>query len=223
MLKALIFDFDGLMIDTEYTWYPIFKNYFKEFHDYDMAMVDFLLCIGGDDRKFLEIVHAEIGDDFNKDHFDEVKLPAFLKASKTLPMMPGVEELIRSAKEAGLKVAMATSSRHPHALDHLKRWGMDHYFDVMVTGDMVASLKPKPDLFNKALDLLALNPEEVFVFEDSLNGLNAANSAGLQTIIIPNEVTKHSQFGSEYKQLESLEAIDIETLRGYKNDNKENR
>ena len=216
MLKALIFDFDGLMIDTEYTWYPIFRDYFVEYHDYDMQMSDFLLCIGGGNEKFMEVLRKDLGDDFDEAHFAEYKNPAFKVASSNLPMMIGVENLIKSAKEAGFKIAMATSSRHPHAHNHLIRWNILSYFDVVVTGDMVDNLKPQPDLFLKALDKLDLEAHEVFVFEDSYNGLLAANSASIDAIIVPNEVTKHSNFETQFRLFNSLEEVNVELLKGFK-------
>ena len=216
MLKGLIFDFDGLMIDTEYTWYPIYKDYLMDQHNYELKMEDFLTAIGSNDDYLMSVLQKEIGDDFDLAHFNTVKSVEFDTISNTLPMMDGVHDLLLGAKEAGIKLAIATSSQHPHAYNHLKRWGIDDLFEVIITGSDVDEVKPAPDLFLKALSSLNLDAAHVFVIEDSYNGLLAANTANIDCIIVPNEVTKYSEFKTHTHKLNSLDEISIEDLKGYK-------
>ncbi len=219
MLKGLIFDFDGLLIDTEYAWYPIYKDYLYEKHSYTLLMEDFLICIGSGDNQLLDILQDEIGTAFDREHFHDFKYPKFIEATSQLPIKEGALDLLQEAKEQGLKIAIATSSRHPHAEKHLKRWGILDMFDVIITRDDVEFAKPEPDLFLKAVEVLDLHKDEVFIFEDSYNGLIAGNAAGIDTIIVPNEVTKHSTFETEFKKHDSLKELNLEILRGYKNEN----
>ena len=220
MLKGLIFDFDGLMIDTEYTWYPIYKDYFIKHHDYEIEMDDFLTCIGSDDTYFMNLLQDAIGHTFDLKHFDTYRKDIFLEQSRNLPMMRGVFELIQDAHAQGLKLAIATSSKHPHALNHLKRWGIDHLFNVIITADDVAAVKPAPDLFLKALNELKLNADQVYIFEDSYHGLIAANKAGIECIVVPNRVTIYSPFETQRLKLEHLGQTSIEALKDLKNENK---
>lgn len=216
MLKAIIFDFDGLMIDTEYTWYPIYNDYLIEHHDYHMRMDDFLTCIGSDNTHFMNIIKEEIGTDFDYEHFEKVKFDQFDSISNQLPMMAGVQELIEEAHSEGVMLALATSSQHPHALTHLKRWGIDYYFNVIITGSDVDNIKPEPDLFLKAIDELGIKAHEAVVLEDSYNGLLASNKANIDCVIVPNEVTKHSHFETHLLLIDSLEAINLSTLKELK-------
>lgn len=216
MLKGLIFDFDGLMIDTEYTWYPIYVKYLRTRHHYDLQMEDFLTAIGSNDDELMSVLHRDIGPSFNVDHFTDHKLKEFQKITQTLPMMPGVLDLIQSAHQNNIALALATSSKNPHAINHLKRWGIDHLFDVIVTGSDVDEIKPAPDLFLKALDALQLDANECFVLEDSYNGLLAANKAEIDCIVIPNKITQHSDFKTHYKKFDTLHSITIEDLKGFK-------
>ena len=219
MLKGLLFDFDGLLIDTEYTWYPIYRDYFMTYHNYKMVMDDFLTCIGADDTHFMTIIRDAIGDSFNQHHFDEYRWPLFLEQSAKLPMMSGALTLLQEAHQQGLKLAIATSSKHPHAQVHLKRWGIENLFDAIVTADDVQRIKPAPDLFLKAVDALGLQAKDVFIFEDSYNGLVAANKAGIDCIIVPNEVTKNSSFETERLRLDHLGQITIKRLKELKHEN----
>lgn len=212
MLKALIFDFDGLMIDTEYTYYPIYKNYFEKYHQHTMLMDEFLVCIGSEARVFIDLMHGILGDSFDEAHFVLEKQALFKEASSHLPMMEGVLDLIQKGREAGLKIAIATSSHNPHAENHLKRWGIYDRIDLIVSGDMVKRVKPSPDIFEKTLELLDIRADEAIVFEDSLNGLRAAVSAGIKTVVVPNRVTMHSKFENYALKLESLKGLELETL-----------
>lgn len=113
-------------------------------------------------------------------------------------------EYLRDAKDAGLGVALATSSDTSWATSHLKHLNLLSYFDYVVTKDMVDRVKPAPDLFLKALEKLELESHEAIVFEDSLNGLIAAQEINIPTVIVPNPVTASLPFENYHLKLNSM-------------------
>lgn len=120
-----------------------------------------------------------------------------------------VDDLFRELKERGLKLALATSSQRPKPLYHLERLGLLEYFDAIITAEDVTRIKPEPDLFLEALRVLDVKPSESLIVEDSRNGLLAGNSAGVNVLVIPNEVTKHSDLTPNYMERESLAEVDL--------------
>ncbi len=212
MIKAVIFDFDGLMVDTEFVWYPIYRDYFKEKYDYDMEVDDYLMCVGSDEVEFLDKIKTDIGDSFDLLGFQRDSYAEFKLKSDNLPLMDGVLTKILEARSLGLKLAVVASSFAPHAQDHLKRLGIESLFDHVISGDMVAQVKPAPDLYLLALKKLKMSPDEVLVLEDSNNGLLASNAAGIDTIIVLNRITRHLKFGEPYKLYSSMAQFNIEKL-----------
>ena len=212
MIKAVIFDFDGLMVDTEFVWYPIYRDYFKETYDYDMQVDDYLKCVGSDEVEFLDKVSNDIGEHFDLSDFQNESYAEFKLKSENLPLMDGVLSKILEARSLGLKLAVVTSSFAPHAQDHIKRLGIESLFDLVISGEMVDKVKPAPDLFLLALKKLKMSADEVLVLEDSNNGLLASNAAGIDTVIVLNRITRHLKFGKSFKLFSSMAQFSIEQL-----------
>lgn len=209
MLEGIIFDFDGVIIDTEYEWYPIIMDWFKEIHDYELLMEEYLMCIGSNSNKMLEIVSGKLGKTITTEDYHDAIFPTFKANTQKLPAMAGVEDLMKEAKAKGLKIAIATSSPHNHPVTHLERLGLLDYVDVIVGGDEVENIKPEPDLFIKAQQLLEINPENLVIFEDSLNGLKAGIKSGIDVIVVPNRITRHLEFEGYHDMINSLEDFDL--------------
>ncbi|ECL7818144.1 TPA: HAD family hydrolase [Listeria innocua] len=209
MLKAVVMDFDGIVIDTEVVWYEIFKDWFKTKQHYDLSIEEFLQCVGSNvDDLFRELNETQQMD-INRQAFEAETQATFIENSKSLPAKEGVESFIRGLKEHGLKLALATSSQRPKPLYHLERLGLLEYFDAIITAEDVTRIKPEPDLFLEALRALNVKPSEALIVEDSRNGLLAGNSAGVNVLVIPNEVTKHSDLTPNYMERESLADVDL--------------
>ena len=121
-----------------------------------------------------------------------------------LPPLPGVIDYIRDARSIGLKLAVASSSSRSWVTGHLDRLNLLEKFDVVKTREDVAYTKPHPDLFLAALDSLGLKSSEVFVLEDSPNGIKAANSAGIFCVVVPNPMTKNLPIEQADLRLDSL-------------------
>lgn len=193
MLKALIFDFDGLILDTETPEYLAWQNIYQE-HGFELPHDEWGKIIGG--YGLSDFDAAEHLALLSKGRLDSVALRTrhsteSLARIHTQSVLPGVLDLIHAAKAHGLKLAIASSSHHAWVDGHAKRLGIFHYFDKVICADDVGvgRTKPNPDLFLLALDQLQVKKEAAVVFEDSPNGVKAANRAGIFVVAVPNHVT----------------------------------
>ena len=212
MLKAVIMDFDGVIIDTETIWHQVTTAWFKKNHHYDLPMQEFLLCVGSVDEQLFRFLETTRGLVIDRDRFKADNLPAVREKSAHLPVKAGVIDFIDSVKAAGLGLALATSSGNHHAHSHLERLGLKHRFDVIVTKDDVQQVKPHPDLFLLAAQKLGVTGHEAVIIEDSANGLQAGIAAGIPVINIPNAVTKYLDFTGAYQVLEKIADVDLSKL-----------
>ena len=193
MLKALLFDFDGLILDTETPEYLVWKNIYHE-HGFDFPHDDWGRIIGG--YGLSDFDAAEHLSRLAQGRLNPVSLRArhsveSLALIHSQSILPGVIEMIREAKRRGLKLAIASSSPHAWVDNHAKRLGIFDLFDTVVCADDVGAgrTKPNPDLFLTALNQLQVQKNEAVIFEDSPNGVKAANRAGVFVVAVPNPVT----------------------------------
>lgn len=110
MLKAIVMDFDGIVIDTEVVWYEIFKEWFKTKQNYDLSIEEFLQCVGSNVNDLFRELNETKQMDINRQVFEAETQAIFIENSKSLPAKEGVGSFIRGLKERGLKLALATSS-----------------------------------------------------------------------------------------------------------------
>lgn len=212
--RALIFDFDGLVVDTESAIYEAWRElYLSQGHD--LPLPTYVQCVGSvfghyDPMAALEILTGK-----------PVEWPVLLPMKDErirsgqlgLDTMPGVRELLLEARGAGLPCVIASSSQRTHVQSWMERTGIGHHFDFIHTRDEVKHAKPSPDLFLLAAASLGVRPEETLVLEDSLNGLRAARAAAAPCIIVPSPVTKGSDFTGATSILETLEGVDLALLK----------
>ncbi len=221
-LKALIFDVDGTLAETEEAHRQAFNDTFKAngidwFWDVPLYS-ELLLTTGGKERMLA--YQAAYHSDRPQMSFDEI---AELHRQKTaryveilaiggLQLRAGVADLIKRAGNAGLRLAIATTTSRPN-VDALTKccWGKPatELFEVIATGEQVTAKKPAPDLFELALNQLQLSPENCLAFEDSRNGLLSAMGAGLDTIVTPCIYTKDHDFTGALRVISTLEGFDI--------------
>ena len=216
MLKAVIFDVDGTLLDTERIYMRAWKEAGK-LHGYEVSDELLLKTRAVSTAVAAEIFEAEIGNGFSysKCRVDRVRIAEEILAGETNIRKPGVEELLEYLKEKGIEVAVASSTNIKMTREHLAHAGLGDAFPVMVGGDMVERGKPAPDIFLKAAELLGMEAEACMVIEDSPAGIQAASSAGMRAVMVPDCVKPTDEIrGMAYAVVESLRQVPalVETL-----------
>lgn len=204
MIKAVIFDFDGLILDTETAWYESYKEILFKDYQFELPLDVFVACVGSDDTTLINYLKKELAGNFDYDSFLDAASTLHREKMKVAEAREGVGQYLEDARKYGLKIALATSSKRSWATTHLTNLNLISYFDHIISKDDVEQIKPAPDLFLKALEVLDVDSKEALVFEDSLNGLIAAQKAKLKTIIIPNPVTEGLPFENYHLKLKSM-------------------
>ncbi len=216
MLKSLIFDFDGLILDTETPDFQVWQAIYREYGQ-ELPAAEWGKIIGGHGiSTFSAAEHladlcggTAAASDLNARQMEESMAVVLAQ-----PVLPGVTRLIQQGSEAGLKLAIASSSPHDWVDTHLARLGLLERFDPIICAEDVAPgrTKPNPDLYLKALEVMGAAAEQAVVFEDSYNGVKAARAAGIFVVAVPNPVTALLGVDGADMKLKSLEEFD---LRGF--------
>lgn len=220
-LKALIFDVDGTLAETERDGHRIaFNQAFAKtglIWNWSVELYGELLEVpGGKERIrfYLEKYQPHLEIPENLDEFittlHHLKNQYYhdLLASGIIPLRPGVKRLIEAAKTAGLRLAIATTSALPNVMALLEKTLNPNWFEVIGAGDIVPAKKPAPDIYNYVLQKLDLPPENCLVFEDSYQGLQAATKAGLKTIVTVNNYTLNQDFSDAVLVVNHLGEVD---------------
>lgn len=219
-LQALLFDVDGTLADTERDGHRVaFNAAFREFDldwDWDIPLYGKLLAITGGKERMKHYVETFRPDFRRPEQFDS--LIADLHRAKTrhytellaeggLPMRPGVARLLQEARDAGLRLAIATTTTPENVtalLEHSLAPDAVSWFEVIAAGDIVPAKKPAPDIYFWALEQMKLRPEDCLAFEDSENGIRASTGAGLKTLITVNDYTVDHDFSGAAAVLTDL-------------------
>ncbi len=216
MITALIFDFDGLILDTETAEVRTWQNIFDELR-YPFPYDEFIQTVGGygistfDPALHLhEITNGSLNEEvmrlrFRNESGDEIRRS---------PILPGVTDIIAEAKRQHMKLAVASSSPHSWVDTHLTRLNLFQQFDKIICSDDVppGRTKPNPDLFLKALEQLNVGANEAMAFEDSPHGVEAANAAGIAVVLAPNPTTSLLPFKGIYLKLDSLAVLSLDEM-----------
>ncbi len=186
-LKGLIFDMDGLLIDTESLSYELHKMDIEN-QGFELPLEKFLPIRSHTIKKIGEIFRGYYGEDFDVEgHFKRHTIYMNEHIDKYgLPLKAGAEELLKFGKEQGYKIALATGT----PLELAKRWleGVDlwKYFDEFQSSAFIKNGKPAPDVYLATAELLGLKASECMAFEDAPNGVKAASAAGCVTVMVPD-------------------------------------
>jgi HAD superfamily hydrolase (TIGR01509 family) len=215
MLKALIFDFDGLILDTETPEYETWRAVYREFGQ-DLPPETWGQIVGGTAASdFLPVPHLET---LTRRDLTPLNLTARV-AEQSLariyaqPPLPGVLSLLDEARAAGLGLAVASSSPREWVEGHLCRLGLLERFHLLRCRDDVRCTKPAPELFLSALEVLGVGPGEAVIFEDSPNGVLAARRAGIFVVAVPNPMTERLDIPDANLRLRSLADLSLADLR----------
>lgn len=213
MIKAIIFDFDGTIIDTETAWYTAFKEAYQK-HNVELTLEKYATCLGTDLSSFNPYTYLSTNHNIPLD-LDEFRIKIQAEHTKRMEqetIRPGVIKVLKNAQALGLKIGLASSSGREWIDKYLQALGINDYFECICTSDTVKNVKPNPELYEQATEKLGVAPHEAIAIEDSPNGAVAAVTAGLHTFVIKNEITKQLPFHTEHQTIESLEELDLEKL-----------
>ena len=205
--QAVVFDFDGVIVDTEGAIYEAWRELFES-HGADLPLDLYVGCVGSDHGSWDPLAHFESVTGTTPDW------PTVLarKRERTLGLleghgpMPGVVRALEAVVAAGRKMAVASSSSHAWVDGWLARLGLAGFFDSTHCRDDVEQVKPAPDLFLRAARALGVNPASVLVVEDSRHGMEAAHAAGMTVVAVPNTITTGQDFAGAWRVVPGLGA-----------------
>jgi HAD superfamily hydrolase (TIGR01509 family) len=211
-LGAIVFDFDGLIVDTEgagfISWLEVYERFGAELNLNDWSHATGY--IGG----FDPAVHLErlLGRRLDWSQIipeREARNWALTLQARTLP---GIEPLFQAARERGLRIGVASNSGNGWVEDGLKRLGLRTLVDAVVTREMVLNPKPAPDVYLKTAQALGIEPNRAVALEDSEPGCRAAKQAGMKAVAIPNRFSERQDFKVADLIVRSAEDLDLKRL-----------
>lgn len=210
MKKAVIFDMDGLMIDSERVTY---EEYCKKLEQigYDFNEEIYRRCLGKNKKSVYQVFKDHYGENFPIDDvWSDVHISLDNRLKLNTPLKKGIIELLTFLKENGYKTIVATSSARARAEIILTTANILQYFDDMICGDEVTCGKPHPEIFLTACEKLGITPQEALVLEDSEAGITAAHAGNIDVICVPDMKYPDEEFANKtVKIVESLlEVID---------------
>ena len=185
--KAVIFDMDGVIFDSERLVLDCWEKVGEKYHLANIREV-FIECIGTNKEKTKEIVHEHYGESFAYDKFSKEASLIFhdVVNSDGLPVKNGVRELLEYLKQNEVPVGLASSTRLAVVEEELKQAGLYDYFQVVVGGDQLKRSKPHPDIYLMACEKMKVQPKDAYAIEDSYNGIRAAYGAGMIPVMVPD-------------------------------------
>lgn len=215
MIKALIFDFDGIIIDSEspelLAWQEVFAAHGREL---DLAVWADLVGRPRNHFDLYSYFQEHIAPAVDLSQLRKERRARVIALTEQQPVLPGVHDYLRDARDLGLKIGMASSSSVNHVHGHLQRLELLRYFDATKCFEDTAAHKPEPEPYRAVLDELGFSPDEAVAFEDSPNGVTAARAAGIFCVAVPNAVTCRLPLDHADHLLASLAEEPLERIIG---------
>lgn len=212
LIDALIFDFDGLILDTEW---PEFATVREEFaaHGVALELAEWQQIVGrADHPHWFDWLQSEVDVALERTTIVERRRERHHALISAEQVRPGVVELLDEAFDAGIPVGVASSSSAEWVEGHLGRLGLLERFTAVRCRDHVELAKPHPDLFLAALAAVGADPARSVALEDSFHGCSAAKAAGMTCVVVPNDVTRTQTFDHADLVVPSLAEVSLDRL-----------
>ena len=183
--KAVIFDMDGLVFDTERVFMEQLAVVMKE-KGYNLSREVYIKTLGTGGSRLKDIMYSEYGEDYPFQECGDIAQSRLVMIAETigLNIKPQIQELLVMLKEKGIPCAVASSTKSAYVEKYLKHAGLLGYFQKIIGGEMAKHSKPEPDIFLMACEKLNTAPQKALVLEDSENGVKAAFTAGIPVICL---------------------------------------
>jgi len=212
VIRAIVFDFDGLILDTEE---PIYRSWLEvyEAHGEALPFERWVQTVGSTTAEFHPQHHLEerLGRPLTQEVIER-RIGRRTEMILAQQLLPGILQHVDAAKSLGLKLGVASSATRDWVRGHLDRLGILGRFDCVRCRDDVASAKPAPDLYIAVLDCLGVSPAEALALEDSPNGVIAAKRTGMRCVAIPNSITAQLDLSAADIVLPSLSEVTLPEL-----------
>ena len=212
VIRALVFDFDGLILDTEE---PVYRSWLEvyEAHGEELPFERWVQIVGSTTTGFHPQHHLEerLGRPLPKEVLER-RVGRRTEMILAQSVLPGVVQHLDAARELRLGLGVASSSTREWVTGHLARLGILERFDCLRCRDDVANAKPEPDLYLAVLDCLGVDASEAIAIEDSPNGVAAAKRAGMRCVAIPNSITAGLDLSEANLTLASLAEVTLPQL-----------
>jgi HAD superfamily hydrolase (TIGR01509 family) len=212
VIRALVFDFDGLILDTEE---PVYRSWLEvyEAHGEELPFERWIQIVGSTNAGFHPQHHLEerLGRPLPEDVLDR-RVGRRTEMILAQTVLPGVVQHLVAARDLGLKLGVASSSTSDWVQGHLARLGILEQFDCLRCRDDVEHAKPEPDLYIAVLSCLGVEASEAIAIEDSPNGVAAAKRAGMRCVAIPNPITERLDLSQADLVLTSLAELTLPQL-----------
>jgi len=212
-IQALIFDFDGLILDTESTEYQSWQELFAD-HGCRLSLDLWVDCIGRPRGYFDFYTHLKEMKGTATDR-EQIRIQRHTRVRElnlVQPIQPGVVNYLQDARQLGLKIGLASSSSRVWVHGHLERLALYQYFTVTKCVEDTGTHKPDPGPYLAALDALNVLPSEAVAFEDSPNGIASAKAAGILCVAVPNPMTQLLQLDHADYRLDSFASMPLQDL-----------
>ena len=212
-VRGLLFDFDGLIVDTETPSMASWQEMYRE-HGHELPLEQWMTLVGTIGAPFDPYTHLEeLAGPLDRETVLQRRRDHELSLTDVEDLRPGILEYLEDARALGLKTAIVSSSTKDWINRHLARLERVEHFEAIVAADHdVSRAKPAPTLSLEALDQLELGPEEAIAFEDSPNGIKAAKAAGIFCVAVPNGVTATLGLDEADLVLDSLADLPLRAL-----------
>ncbi len=215
VLRAVLFDFDGLILDTETPEVEILKAVFAD-HGQEFPDEYWIQALGRGADQLLDppmvVLQRLCGREIDCQALEVERRRQTEAIIELEPVRPGIKDLLLEMRERGILAGVASSSKHAWVDTHLKRLGLFDQFDKIVCAGDVPRAKPFPDLYARLVEVLEVNLDECFALEDSPNGIKGAKAAGLKVVAIETPLSRKLDLSEADAKLPTLAGVDLDHL-----------